>query len=708
MQKVRKMNRKISALILSVILVFSMIVIPSAKKIKNVYAYGNSTDFFEKWAMAQIVTKHVGKTYFNPDNNEKPDIETAIIYEALKQEDGELTFQEFYELIESDFVGEIFTKDDIKDTLNKMDSPFVSYNNEMVTFNNGEVKGSDTCHLIGEAEDANNTIVYGIWTNNTESSASKEYIALEFDSGYRIKKYRKVDEQDISVGFKASGYDYENDEDIDYMRTKDGKSVAVIPYFTSAICYKDLKIEGRRLDTELNMVLSKSSPDDYLIELQKEEDEDYKIATYNEPEKSDPEDIICEYQDEDGNVIVKGKVPCYVLKMAMKDVNRGYGINIEPTETITLKARIKGYPTQDLTYKWESKEFSDINGKTTESISFTAPKKSQTGSITLNVYTKDGELLETDSENVTVEECKISFNAMDMKTGKLYAQNENLQLDKRYILGMKGANFGWAMNNSDDEFEQWTFVQNGKKLTIDYKGEVKGDASFIDLEGDVGGDAIPHEVVIFKESGKVTITGTIKRNGKEFKSGSTTFNVGKMSQTITASDITKTYSTKKQTASLNVKVKDKAQLSYKSDNKNITVDSKGKITIKAKYIGSANITITSKETANYKAGKKVVKVTVNPTKTTLSSVKNKKSKTMTVTWKKNMLGSGYQIQYSTDKNFAKGNKTKSISTNKTTSYTLSKLTKKKTYYVRIRTAKKVSKKTYYSSWSSAKKVKINK
>lgn len=74
--------------------------------------------------------------------------------------------------------------------------------------------------------------------------------------------------------------------------------------------------------------------------------------------------IICEYKDDNGMVVVKGTVPCYVLKMSIKDMFSGYGINVEPRETITLKARIKGYQTEGLTYKWESKEFSDIDGKT--------------------------------------------------------------------------------------------------------------------------------------------------------------------------------------------------------------------------------------------------------------------------------------------------------------------------------------------------------
>ncbi len=91
-------------------------------------------------------------------------------------------------------------------------------------------------------------------------------------------------------------------------------------------------------------------------------------------------------------------------------------------------------------------------------------------------------------------------------------------------------------------------------------------------------------------------------------------------------------------------------------------------------------------------------------KTTLSSVKNVKGKKMTVKWKKNTKGKGYQIQYSTDKNFKKGNKTVKIGKNSTTSKTISKLKKGKTYYVRIRTVNGSN----TSDWSGVKSVKIKK
>ena len=113
-----------------------------------------------------------------------------------------------------------------------------------------------------------------------------------------------------------------------------------------------------------------------------------------------------------------------------------------------------------------------------------------------------------------------------------------------------------------------------------------------------------------------------------------------------------------------------------------------------------------RRTSNKRNQQQPTKVSVKTTK--LKSVKNAKGKKMTIKWVKNTAGNGYQIQYSTSKKFAKGNKTKTISKNKTTSYTIKKLKKKKTYYVRIRTYKKVSGKTYYSGWSSVKKVKIKK
>ncbi|MCM1115434.1 MAG: fibronectin type III domain-containing protein [Clostridium sp.] len=120
-----------------------------------------------------------------------------------------------------------------------------------------------------------------------------------------------------------------------------------------------------------------------------------------------------------------------------------------------------------------------------------------------------------------------------------------------------------------------------------------------------------------------------------------------------------------------------------------------------KNVGKYSAKITFK--GNY-SGSKTLYLTINPKNTSLSSV-SAGSKKFTVKWKKyTTQTTGYQIQYSTDKNFKKNNKTVTVSSNKTTSKTISKLSSKKKYYVRIRTYKTVSGTKYYSSWSSAKSV----
>lgn len=87
--------------------------------------------------------------------------------------------------------------------------------------------------------------------------------------------------------------------------------------------------------------------------------------------------------------------------------------------------------------------------------------------------------------------------------------------------------------------------------------------------------------------------------------------------------------------------------------------------------------------------------------TTITSVKAQ-SKAFTVKWKKKSGITGYQIQYSTNSKFKKGNKTIKIKKAKTVSKKITGLKPSKKYYVRIRTYKIVDKKTYYSNWSKKK------
>lgn len=91
--------------------------------------------------------------------------------------------------------------------------------------------------------------------------------------------------------------------------------------------------------------------------------------------------------------------------------------------------------------------------------------------------------------------------------------------------------------------------------------------------------------------------------------------------------------------------------------------------------------------------------------TTITSVKAK-SEAFTIKWKKKTNIAGYQIQYSANSKFKKGNKTIKIKKVKTLSKKITGLKPSKKYYVRIRTYKIVNKKTYYSNWSKKKSVTI--
>lgn len=96
-----------------------------------------------------------------------------------------------------------------------------------------------------------------------------------------------------------------------------------------------------------------------------------------------------------------------------------------------------------------------------------------------------------------------------------------------------------------------------------------------------------------------------------------------------------------------------------------------------------------------------------PTAPKIKSVKNTSKKKMTVKWSKVTGADGYELQYSIKSNFKSKVVKKTISASKT-SAAYSKLTKGKTYYVRMRSYVNVDGVKKYSSWSSKKSVKIKK
>lgn len=112
-------------------------------------------------------------------------------------------------------------------------------------------------------------------------------------------------------------------------------------------------------------------------------------------------------------------------------------------------------------------------------------------------------------------------------------------------------------------------------------------------------------------------------------------------------------------------------------------------------IGTYKITVTFK--GNYK-GKAVLTFKITPKPSNIYSAKPYKTK-IKIRYSKTPSISGYKIEYSTLKTFKKSTKI-TVSNSKSTSNVIENLTRKKKYYIRIRTYKKLKGKTYYSNWST--------
>ena len=116
-------------------------------------------------------------------------------------------------------------------------------------------------------------------------------------------------------------------------------------------------------------------------------------------------------------------------------------------------------------------------------------------------------------------------------------------------------------------------------------------------------------------------------------------------------------------------------------------------------------TVQVRGTGKYSRINKTLTFKILPLKTLLTGLK-KANRSFTASWKKNIQATGYQIQYAADSRFTKERKTVTVGKQSATRYKISGLKNKKTYYVRIRSYKRVGKKVLYSSWSTVKKIRV--
>ncbi|RHU94624.1 hypothetical protein DXC04_10440 [Dorea sp. OM07-5] len=126
-----------------------------------------------------------------------------------------------------------------------------------------------------------------------------------------------------------------------------------------------------------------------------------------------------------------------------------------------------------------------------------------------------------------------------------------------------------------------------------------------------------------------------------------------------------------------------------------------------KNIGKYKVTLTFKGDYN---GTKTKTFKIAPKSVTVKSLKAAK-KRFDVKWSKQTTQvTGYQVQYSTDKNFVKAVKNKKITKNSVVTKTVKNLKSKKVYYVRVRTYTTVKyngeQMNLHSDWSKVKKVTV--
>ena len=227
--------------------------------------------------------------------------------------------------------------------------------------------------------------------------------------------------------------------------------------------------------------------------------------------------------------------------------------------------------------------------------------------------------------------------------------------------------------------------------TYAYDGKAKKPGVTVKLNGKTlknGTDyTVSYSNNIKVGTAKVTITG----KGNYTGSVSKTFSIKNNFKKATVSGIsTKAFTGKNITQSITVKYNGKTlkngtdyTVSY-SNNKKI-----GIATVKIAGKGSYTGTVT-----------KTFKI--NPAKQEIQKL-TAKSKAFFVDWAQKGSATGYEIQYATNSKFTSAKKV-TITNNKTDTKTISKLSGKKKYYVRVRSYTTVKGTKYYGAWSASKSV----
>lgn len=270
------------------------------------------------------------------------------------------------------------------------------------------------------------------------------------------------------------------------------------------------------------------------------------------------------------------------------------------------------------------------------------------------------------------EDGSVLFDLFDFKESRKFISfNKNIS-DGKSITFMNVRN-GKTYNNAVN----CKISSNGIITDITVNGcTLKGNRFYTDISG-------TYAIIVKLASGVSNkITFTVKTNKKfSFKQNT----------------ITKTISDKK--TFINKVSNNFGPITYSCNNNKVaTVNDSGEIKITG--IGSTKIY------AKCRLGTTYMILNVIPNKATISKIVKRSTNSIQVNIKKDKTATGYQIIYSKDPKFKKGNKVLTVKNNTKTVNIIINLSKKSKYYIKVRSYKTVNKKNYYGNWSNIKSIKL--
>nr|WP_300649861.1 leucine-rich repeat domain-containing protein [uncultured Anaerobutyricum sp.] len=508
-------------------------------------------DTLSRYTMAAMLSGQE-ENYFS--DSEKPDALTVLNYTAYKMYQNEeivtIPFDKFYEDYVCANFSAVVDKESLKNVakLDNGKSIFFDYKSDTDEISILDMPaGGDPkqCVYIGW-QDKNNkqTVLYGIW-QDPEAPGSECYVTLTisgFEDNAKIVSYQKIESKDVkfSSEFFINNYDDNNEwvDETNCTRKLGGKTRVILPYNEDVHSRATMTYNGEEVVTTGLAGVKVTSPDEDIVSVY-DNNENYEEISSVSGDKVGTVNLTCEFKSRTGETVYTEILPCDVAKFeAGRDNARydSYGMCVLYNTDVEIFAKTEGldeYKKQKLiSYEWKSAEIPEIDGKTTESVTYTAPNNEKKAEISVDIYI-DGEKITTQSVSLKVKNGVLDYKVYEMPGTAMKEQDTTapLLLNKRYFIDLAGGDFGWDYgNNADQCFSSWEFTMDSKTFTItdkeveDYKTPIQQPDFMTYYRGFAGGGT-PNCLFTVKKAGQLTVTGTIYQNNKVFRTISKTFTV---------------------------------------------------------------------------------------------------------------------------------------------------------------------------------------